>query len=323
MRCVTLADELRAAGAKVVFACRDLTGDAPNVLDEKGFPTRKLPESSSDDAADTAGFVRQIFGQADWVIVDNYKLDREWETQVSLSCKRMMVIDDIADRRHECALLLDQNLYHDSETRYDGLVPNGCRKLLGPEYALLRGEFLQVRQALRERDGVVRNILISFGGSDHTGQTVKALEAWRRSGVSTAQIDVVIGPLNSRRQEIERLYGFLPNVRLHGQSRNMAALMAEADLAIGGAGTTAWERFCVGLPSIVISVASNQVETARAAGDKGLHLYLGHDTDVSIQSLSDALSALAAAPNHLLKMSELGRAAVDGNGVRRVVAALN
>jgi UDP-2,4-diacetamido-2,4,6-trideoxy-beta-L-altropyranose hydrolase len=323
MRCMTLAEELQASGEKVVFICGDLPGTPLELLRDKGFPFLKLPSESTNDAERTGEFVQQTLSQADWIIVDHYKLDSEWETRVSPFCKRVMVIDDIANRTHRCDLLLDQNLYENPTARYEGLVPQGCRKLLGPEYALLRGEFAQARRFLRKRDGVVRRILVSFGGSDNTGQTMKAVQAWQLSDLSGTHADVIIGPSNSRAREIESMCASLANVSLHVQARNIAALMSNADLAIGAAGTTTWERLCMGLPSITISVAPNQVETARATDSQGLHLYLGPDDAVNVRQMADAIISFATAPSRLSRMSELALEAVDGNGVRRVVASLN
>jgi len=79
-----------------------------------------------------------------------------------------MVIDDLANRPHDCDLLLDQNYYRDLEKRYQGLVPSECVMLIGPDYVLLRPEFTLARQRLKVRDGSIRRFLIFFWGSDLT-----------------------------------------------------------------------------------------------------------------------------------------------------------
>jgi spore coat polysaccharide biosynthesis predicted glycosyltransferase SpsG/RimJ/RimL family protein N-acetyltransferase len=233
-----------------------------------------------------------------------------------------MAIDDLAGRIHDCDLLLDQNLCENFDTRYEGLTPAHCRKLLGPRYALLRPEFEQERQRLRGRNGSVRRILIFFGGSDSTNETAKALEAMRLLNRPEIAVDVVVGGGNPHKDRVKVLCGALPNARFYCQVANMAELMANADLAIGAGGSTTWERFCLELPSLVVAVAPNQEPVAEKAAAEGRLLYLGKSDEVTAESISQAVGTLLQAHGWLNFLAKSSSELVDGRGVERVVRCL-
>src|SRR5690554_1589336 len=90
------------------------------------------------------------------LVVDHYALDTEWEKLLRPVADRIMVIDDLADRAHDCDILLDQNYYQNRERRYEGLVPPHCLQFLGPGFALLRPEFREARRNLRRQNGKIR-----------------------------------------------------------------------------------------------------------------------------------------------------------------------
>jgi len=226
------------------------------------------------------------------LVVDSYAIDYKWEQFLRPYVNRIMVIDDLANRLHDCDLLLDQNYYRGMELRYDGLVPSTCRKLFGPEYALLRPEFHQAKKTLRKRDGKIRRILIFFGGSDPTNETKKALEAIKLLNRPEIAVDVVVGATNPHKEEIKKICSEMPKTNYHCQVENMAELMAAADLAIGAGGTTTWERLYLELPTIVIAVAENQVETLETLGEAGMVWYLGKNNEIPLKSLANRLKTL-------------------------------
>jgi UDP-2,4-diacetamido-2,4,6-trideoxy-beta-L-altropyranose hydrolase len=342
MRCLTLGNRLREDGAAVSFISRELPGNMGEFVAAQGFPVHQLPapgevsESSNSpsphahwlgvdwriDADETATILANEYGTLDWLVVDHYALDHEWETRLRPSARKIMVIDDLADRGHDCDLLLDQNLYVDYQSYYAGLVPASCQKLLGPHYALLRPEFLAARKTLRVRDGRIRRILIFFGGGDPTNETAKALEAVARLNRPEIAVDVVVGAANPHKRQIQTLIGALPKAAYHCQIMNMAELMAEADLAIGGGGTTTWERCCLGVPSIVVTIAANQVQPSKTMAATGRHLYLGNSDQVLVEGISSHLQALLHNHEWLAFLSRASSEIVDGLGVERVVAQL-
>ncbi|HBR28759.1 MAG TPA: UDP-2,4-diacetamido-2,4,6-trideoxy-beta-L-altropyranose hydrolase [Firmicutes bacterium] len=230
------------------------------------------------------------------LVVDSYALDRKWEKFLRPSTNKIMAIDDLANRVHDCDLLLDQNYFRDMEHRYDGLVSPTCQMLLGPKYALLRSEFHRAKKELRKRDGKVQRILVFFGGSDPTNETKKALEAIRLLNRPEVAVDVVVGASNPHKKEIKKRCSQMPNTTYYCQVENMAELMVKADLAIGAGGATTWERLYLELPTIAIAVAENQVETLEALEEKDVVRYLGWHREISVIGLARTVNTLLFNP---------------------------
>ncbi len=303
MRCLTLADQLRGEDAEVAFACRDLPGGMFDLLQAQGYQFARLPlaeadeSSQRDDAEETIKAVRQFFPDGlDWLVVDHYGLDATWERMLRPHARKLMVIDDLANRRHDCDLLLDQNYYRDLEQRYQGLVPEQCVTLLGPAYVLLRPEFIDARQRLRERDGTVQRILIFFGGSDPSNQTKKALNALKLLSRPEIAVDVVMGAANPYRDEIRSLCREMPNVQYHCQVSNMAELIAAADIAIGAGGATTWERCSLGLPTLTVVFADNQLQTTEDLESFGAIIFLGWADKITASQLARSMESLIENP---------------------------
>lgn len=317
MRCLTLADRLRAEGADIRFLCRPLDGHLGELISARGyeFVTLPLREDLEQDAQDC---LAALSDQApwDWLVVDHYGLGAAWERVVRGAAKKILVIDDLADRSHECELLLDQNLQPPG--RYSGRVPADCITLLGPRYALLRPQFEAARKAMRPRKGRVSRLLIFYGGSDAGDETCKALGAIRQLGRADLAADVVVGPSNPHRAAIEAAIQHLPNATLHSWVEDMATLMVTADLFVGAGGTSSWERCCLGLPALVLATADNQIAQCEALARAGAQLYLGPSCSVDQERLARSIEFAIGQPELLKHMAEQGQSLVDGRGVGRV-----
>jgi UDP-2,4-diacetamido-2,4,6-trideoxy-beta-L-altropyranose hydrolase len=341
MRCLTLAKALRERGVECLFLSRNHQGNLNELLRSQGFAVSILPfPEDSSQASDQDITIRapsesepswridaeltiKTLGErvVNWLIVDHYALDKHWESELRTHAKNIMVIDDLADREHYCDLLLDQNIVADFETRYDNLVGTACARLLGPKYALLQPEYAEIRSRIPPRNGHVGRILVYFGGSDLynlTGLTISAFLKLRRKDL---QLDVVINPNSPNAASIESQVEAHANITVHGSVPSLAPLMARADLAIGACGATTWERCCVGLPSIVITLAENQIPIAESLSKRGLIRWVGKHTSMTIESLSQVideeldgrgLRAWSTACGHI----------VDGQGTERVATIL-
>lgn len=336
MRCMTLAEELQRRGVQIRFASRDLPQYLRNMLKTKGMELVSLksdttPYSTSDLAhshwlnasqeQDAQATKQALSGQKwDWLVVDHYALDACWESALRPSVGRIMVIDDIANRLHDCDVLLDQNFYADMQERYTGKVPTQCRQLLGPRYALLRDEFRESRKQAMLRTGKVKRILVFFGGMDADNYTGRAIEALAGLEVGALLVDVVIGMQHPCREQIEALcksHGY----RCHVQTNRMAELMTNADLAIGAGGSAMWERCYLGLPSLSVCVADNQRRQIADAAEQGLIYSLSGDDDLTSSLRRHIGSILENEPLRKL-ISRVAMQEVDGLGVNRVAAAL-
>jgi UDP-2,4-diacetamido-2,4,6-trideoxy-beta-L-altropyranose hydrolase len=309
LRCLTLADQLRHIDAEISFICRQMPGNMIEYIKEKGFSVHLLQPNAADHSMNPefdARYTLEILqeqGLIDWLIVDHYSLDCQWENQMRPYTLRIMVIDDLANRAHDCDLLLDQNLFSNLEIRYDSLVSSHCLKLLGPKYALLRPEFREARHRLRERKGKVERILLFFGGSDPTNETEKALKAIQLLNRSDLFVDVVVGHANPHRNKIEQLCSQHHHLHYHCQIKNMAELMTQADFSIGAGGSTTWERCYLGLPAITVVVAENQLETTMAVAGTGAILNLGWHEQVKAHDLSQGIDCLLEDSTNLNLMS--------------------
>lgn len=340
-RCATLATALRAQGARVEFFCRDLPGNYIGWLRQNGDDVHVLaaqgktpgrPPASGPPHGEWLGVsledeIREMTGalQArepfDWLVVDHYALGRRWESAMRPRVHHLFAIDDLADRRHDVDLLLDQGLPADP-ARYDGLLPPGAGRLLGPAYALLRPEFSLLRQRMPSRSGALQRLLVFLGGSDPGNLTGKVLEGLALAGFAEREIDVVMGSGCPHLEAVRTSCAALAGCRLHVQTPHMADLMLGADLMIGASGGVTWERLCLGLPAIIVPVAENQVAVARAVASRRLGIVLENDFDLDPARLAALLRRLDGSPSLLRRISERARKFVDGEGVNRVVAAL-
>jgi UDP-2,4-diacetamido-2,4,6-trideoxy-beta-L-altropyranose hydrolase len=333
MRCLTLAEALKERGAECRFICREQEGHLLEEIRQRGFDAygvslaaelaepasshaKQYPGESAwlgaDWATDAAQTKVGAGGTAvDWVIVDHYALDARWERAIRSICKRLMVIDDLADRQHDCDVLLDQNFYRDQDQRYQGLLPKQCKTLLGPAYVLLRPEFENARQGLRARDGIVKRMVVFFGGSDPKSQTRTVLAALKKMNTPDISVDVVVGHTNSNRHSIQVLCDQLPGVTYHCNVSNMAELIVNADLGIGAGGSAMWERCYLGLPTITVVFAKNQVRTTEDVAQLGAIEYLGWTDFLGADDYERAISRLIANPQRLKQISDAALAVVQ------------
>ena len=308
MRCLTLAKQLKRHGVEVTFVCLNLEGNSISYLQGQGIRTAALPVMENKiewqlDAEETITIIKEMEIEVDLIIVDHYGLDSRWESELRYHTKRIMVIDDLADRPHNCDLLLDQNFYLDRNERYKGLVPNHCIQMLGPDYVLLRDEFLQLANRPRQRTGEVHNILVFFGGTDPTDETTKTLDAIKELHIVQIEINVVVGAANPKHKEIELMCEEMVNTNFYCQVSNMAELMWKADFTIGAGGASTWERCFLELPSLTIITASNQIEVTNAIEDAGGTVCLGMSSEVNKKKVQSSLSNLIKNPQKLLDMS--------------------
>ncbi len=337
MRCLTLAEALQARGAQILFVCREHEGNLIAELQKKLVPVAVLPApnkpgrfSRSEDyavwlgvsqAMDAEQTIQALKGsKADWMIVDHYGLDFNWEIRLRPHVGKLLVIDDLANRHHNCDALLDQNILPEIDGGYAGLVPNHCRLLLGPRYAMLRPEFARERARLKQRDGELRRILVFLGGSDPTNETTKALNGIFQLDRPDLIIDVVVGSSNPNKEQVRRLSDASPNTIYHCQVDNMAELMSKADVSIGAGGSASWERCCLGLPAIVAVLADNQANIAVELAHAGALRNLGASVRLNPSDYSAAVRSLTQ--SDLRQMSRIASTLVDGQGAQRLAVEL-
>lgn len=338
MRCLTLADRLKQQGHDITFICREHDGHLADLIGQKGFAVQLLAKSEtadfikqhahsewlgiseSDDFAECQPILQAL--KPDWLIIDHYAIGKNWEQQAKrlLPNLKILAIDDLADRTHDCEILLDQNFGRKNED-YQALVPSHCQLLLGTRYTLLRDEFASWRaMSLNRRKSVQppKHILVNLGGVDNDNVTLKILQSLNtfvQQSTQSFNVTVVMGKTAPHIESVQRFAkhasfacAVLVNVT------NMAQLMANADLAIGAAGSTTWERCCLGLPMVLIVLADNQQVIAKALADKNL-VKVVTDIGALDEQLPRLLSELA---DNYKKFSRQSAKLVDGQGAKRV-----
>lgn len=318
-RCLVLAEELLKKNIKPSFICRELNGNLIGYIRGKGFRVISLPpinSRSSDENENITNWMQQYWeidayqtknqimkqaGSINWLIIDHYGIDRKWERMIKPVVKRIMVIDDLANRPHDCDVLLDQNLCRNKDNRYKKLIPTYTTTLLGLKFLLIRQEYRKVK-CINKRNNHVKRILISFGGSDPTNETMKAISAIKLVNHSDIIVDVVIGYSNPHYSAITKYCNKIPNINVHFQIDYFAKLMAKADLAIGSGGSTSWERCYMGLPTITIETAANQSEILSYLSEIGVICHLGRSDTVTKEDIAETVIKLINDPNTMKNM---------------------
>ena len=320
MRCLSLAQTLRNAGARCVFLMRD--GVFCATVEPEGHTLLRLPEAALGETEDALACRRLLAAagltRLDWLVQDHYGLGQAWQQALRAHRHRLAVIDDLAERAQDADLLINPNQDPAAHTRYPSLVPPPCRLLLGPRYAPLRDEFS--RQPVPVRPGTLRRVLVNFGGTDPANATTLCLHAL--ASVPDLDVDVVIGKHHVAADAVRQLCAQHPRFTLHVQSTRMSELMDQADLAVGATGSSTWERCARGLPSVVLSLAPNQRPLAQAVAEAGAALWLGDCAELRSEDLAATLRLLQRQP---LLLGAMGRAAAklcDGRGNARLATAL-
>ena len=346
IRCRTLARELQLQGEEVIFLCRRQQGDLINLLEEefnvlilpsqplspyKGLKGRELYrawlgcEQIEDADQSLKAIASAGIKSTDWLVVDHYGLDATWQSHFkngldSNTPFKLLVIDDLADRHHQADLLLDQNFIGTSpEQRYQKLVPSHCRQLLGAHYSLLAPEYSFLHQLVPTRTEV-RRILVFFGGVDKENLTGRTIKALLDPALAHLAVDVVLGSKSPHRAAVQKQAAERPLTTIHSGLPSLAGLIARADLAIGAGGTTTWERTCLKLPSLVVTIADNQKPFAKALDNAG-HLKLIGDADsVTAEQICSELHGIISGSLH--QYQDAGGDLTDGLGASRLAIAM-
>ncbi|MCB9980943.1 MAG: UDP-2,4-diacetamido-2,4,6-trideoxy-beta-L-altropyranose hydrolase [Rhodospirillales bacterium] len=311
MRCLTLADALSEQGWGCYFIVSEETVKIVPALSAFGHHIHNVSYSPK---------------KADLLIVDHYGLDARYETQARAWAEHILVLDDLADRQHDCDLLLDQTYGRQAED-YKALVPDHCEVLTGCAYALLRPQFHEYRQQSLERRkdlSAVKRVLVSMGSTNIHDVTSKVLEGLALYNGGPLEIDVVLGSDAFAFENVEELVCRLnvetPHMaHLHKAVENMAEMMSQADIAFGCGGTTSWERCALGLPSLLITVADNQNFITSMLKKAGACIHLGRHDQVSAEDIACSIGRLHDAPAECAALSRSSSALCDGLGARRTV----
>lgn len=327
MRCITLANNLKKKKLlNCTFITRAHEGNFNNIIKQNGFDVVYLPNENIDksldgysdwlgtsQAQDAVQTLVALKGYGlesiDLLVVDHYSLDIQWEMAFRDTANKILVIDDLANREHYCDIILDQNLAPNYQTRYDNLTPVHSKKFLGISYCLLRDDFFNARSLIKVREELA-NILIFFGGVDKDNATLKLLFVLSEKLKVFESVNVIVGQANPFKSQIEEFCKPYNNCHYLEQVTNMAELFSKSDLAIGAGGATTGERIFLGLPSIVFSLADNQVAVSTYLHENQYITYLGDQEDIETSDIISELDKYINSPrllkNQSMKLLDVG-----------------
>ena len=341
-RCLTLAKALKKQGILSKFICRSYKNNLIKKIKKENFEVFIIPnfikaksnqsiKKNPDlnyanwiglnwikDAEQTIDVLNKV--KTDWLIVDHYGLDIRWEKKVRSYTKKIMVIDDLANRNHDCDLLLNQNLINNLKYRYKSLLPKYCSTLLGPQYALLQEEYKDLHLRVPKRIGNTKRILIYFGDTNQNNLIEMILDVFFKLKRKDINLDIVINSKNLLKKKIKQLSQKNNNIKIYSGLTSLSSLMMKADLAIGACGTTSWERCCLGLPSIVITVANHQKPIAKELNKQGSIYWLGHYDMINNRLIYDTLKNFI--DQNLESYSAASKRITNGCGAEKVASIL-
>jgi UDP-2,4-diacetamido-2,4,6-trideoxy-beta-L-altropyranose hydrolase len=322
MRCLALAQSWQDAGGAATFLMAQSTPSIQARLAAENCKIVSLPAipGTKDDADLTNECAFRI--EAEWVVVDGYAFGAEYQEQIRNREPKLLCIDDAGKcDRYVADIVLNQNLTAAEDIYRDCLA--STQLLLGPSFCLLRREFVSWREWKREISSTGCRVLVTLGGSTPTEAGVRVMEALSRAKVEGLHAVFVAGGSSPDVTAMESCAAKFPEkISIRRDVSNMAELMAHADIAISAAGSTCWELCLLGLPSILLDVAANQIPIAIEMERRGCAIYAGHGNTISVNELAHAVENLLASPKIRESMSHHSRELVDGLGAERVVSAM-
>ena len=339
IRCLTLANYLLKRKIKSIFICRNHSKNLISLLLSNNHHVEILPQkkiiyqisqkepysdwlgnSWEEDAKETIEIVTKY--ELSWLVVDHYAIDFRWEGAILPYIKNILVIDDLANRKHLCSILLDQNYKDNMHDKYYDLVFPATKLLLGPQYALIKEEFNLNRSASlkRKKSPSFKKLLIFMSGSDPNNETLKALIGAIESKNQFESIDLVIGEMYKFKDDILKYQKKFPHLDIYVQTDQMFKLMAEADIAIMGGGSVTWEKCTLGLPSLVTILAENQELIANSMHNLGAQITLGWYNNLTSKSYTEALNQLTK--QDMLSMTKIASNVTDGLGLEKIYKSL-
>ena len=319
IRCITLANFLKKKGFDTIFISKKLNGNLFSLILKKKHKIIPLSKKST-----TESEVKEIFkrlknfnNKKDWMVVDHYSIGKKWESKIITKIPKLFVIDDLCDKFHLGNVLLNQNYLPGIKKRYNKVLSSKTKTLLGPKYAILSSEYQKTRQNINfKKNKKFTRVIIFFGGADNKNFTIKCLSIFLKYNLQNIKLDVVIGQSNKKNKIIKSMIKDIKYAKLHIQIPSLCGLMKSADFYLGSGGTTTWERCCLGLPSIVIATAKNQISYNKKLDNKGVLKYLGSAEKVNEEQIISAILKFISSKSN--KMSENAKKITDGKGINLI-----
>ena len=336
MRCLNLARELAELGAVCVFVCAPHEDHLKPLIEKRGFKVFLLPVLSLKNLISRTDhntwlgntqdydsqFTLEIINKEkiDIVVVDQYGIDQIWETKIKPFISVLVCVDDLINRKHHCDILLNQNIIYDISGEDKDIDRNKPLFLKGPAFCLL-DHFFRIQKQKNTIDSSEKRIFVYFGGSDPFDLTNRVIDYAISSSDHSLIFDIIQPRSSPNQGAIEIKASNRSHINLHSNLPSLSKIMQHADYAIGAAGVNSWERICLGLPSINIITAENQIHIAQQQEHLGLAKNLGNAAKLREVDLHHALNQLI---NGQIKLNERNsrKLKLDGFGAARAASAI-
>ena len=316
MRMMALGEACCKLGAGVTMLCGAIPSGLVQRLIGCGIDVVRLSETNCDaaDARETLVTAAQL--EANWIVLDGYGFDRQYQQVIANSDAMLMMMDEgtVADPQI-VDVILNQNVYASS-------APGNANFLGGCDYTLLRSEFLSAAasepKVIRQ---FARRLLVTFGGCDDQNWTARALKSLSFGGADKLIVDLVVGAGYQHLDSLLELKRELPySIRIHRNVDRMVDVMQKVDFAITAGGSTCYELARCGVPALAIPIADNQIPIVEALAELGtLEAFDPVDDDEQcIDQLTEVTRSLLRDPDVRNRMSQKGRQLVDGKGAFRI-----
>lgn len=321
MRCLALAQAWQDAGGEVVYAMSSTTPSAQQRLLSEGCSLVAVPAhpGTAEDAAFTCELAHRVVARC--VVVDSYEFGSEYQRHLQRDSWMLVCLDDEGRCEYYSAdIVLNQNVTANANW-YRNCRP-GTQLLLGTSFCLLRREFNSWQQFKRKVKDHVHKILITLGGSPPAGLVSGVVESILAINLGDVGEVVVLGASTGSHEISEWRAKFAGKLAIQKDISDMATLMTEADMAISAAGSTCWELSLLGVPTVLLDVASNQTSVALELEKRRCALYAGDGNKLDHSKLARTVEALLQSFELRKDISSRSRQLVDGLGSQRVLSAL-
>ncbi|MBK16592.1 MAG: UDP-2,4-diacetamido-2,4,6-trideoxy-beta-L-altropyranose hydrolase [Prochlorococcus sp. SP3034] len=320
-RCINIANQLKKKNINSFFILRDLQGADVNSIEYYDHRYKLIKNSIDyiDDAKQTIEIIKEESIKADSIIVDNYEIDNKWENLLKTKTKKLIVIDDLANKNHNCHILVNQ-VYDSKPNLYDGLINNSCQLFLGSKYIFLRPEFNILRKKSNKicDFSKITDIHIFFSSNDKQGLTIK-YSVLLLKNFPELKLHISVGNYFVHLKELKDLALKYKNISWIQNNLNIEEQMAKCQIAIGTPGMTTWERACLGIPSIQLGTKDFQDNVLRKLSSNGICKWLGNEKYISEEFFIKTCKEFFRNKQRLKEMREICLKAIDGKGLERVI----
>lgn len=323
MRCLSIAEELRRHGESVTFITADER--SRGMIEEQGFSIICLNSMWNDLEKEISSLIRVIKAQEiSSLLIDSYFVTEAYLKEIGKYTK-IIYIDDINQFLYPVDLLVNYNIYageleYEKRYREAGL---DTKFLLGCSYVPLREEFCCIDRKISE---TVSRVLITSGGTDSWDAVGGILETFaEKQWFGMTEFHVILGRFNKNREKLEKRWEDHKNVVLLSNIKNMAEQMKQCDIAVTAGGVTTYELCAVGIPSVMYTLADNQMDIANTVSRLGIIPWVGdirENRERCLEMIGEYIEKFRDNLEIRQNLSREMRSVVDGKGCTRFVDAI-